>query len=237
MGQVESQRVGPAHIAEIYFISPTTAPTVPFVGLEPLPHHSHRHPHRHPQGPAQAAATRSTTPPPPTKLLFMPPTSTDRLARTLTTLGAHASSAAFVTFAPDAGAPPTGSGSACAPEMSPLPISQHTLVTPLRPLEFERELVSHPDKGFVSDLLANKKRLRHWLPRPAFFSHSTQSIHSIHTCTHSHAVSYKGVPGWSCGRTIPSTSLGQPQVFRSWSGSEEGRGLEGDLPPLRTHRH
>ena len=182
MGQVESQRVGPAHIAEIYFICPTTAPTVPFVGLEPLPHH----PHRHPQGPTQAAATRSTTPPPPTKVLFMPPTSTDRLARTLTTLGAHASSAAFVTFAPDAGAPPTGSGSACAPETSPLPISQHTLVTPLRPLEFERELVSHPDKGFVSDLLANIKNGCDIGYQGPHFSHTARNLSTA--STHAHIV-------------------------------------------------
>ena len=114
-GQVGSQRVDPAHIAEMYFISRTTAPTVPFVGLDPLPRHSHRHP----RGPPQAAATRSTTPPPPTNLLFVPPTPTNRPARTLTTLGAHASSAAFFTLAPDAGHLPRGAGVRAHPKRPP----------------------------------------------------------------------------------------------------------------------
>jgi len=38
---------------------------------------------------------------------------------------------------------------------APAPIDQQQLVTPLRPLQLERELASHPDKGFVSQLLHN----------------------------------------------------------------------------------
>ncbi len=38
---------------------------------------------------------------------------------------------------------------------SVLPLDQHKLVTPLRPLELERELVNHPDKDFVSQLIHN----------------------------------------------------------------------------------
>lgn len=41
---------------------------------------------------------------------------------------------------------PNGAGTAC-------PISSHTITTPLRPLEFERELRSHPNRVFVQKLL------------------------------------------------------------------------------------
>ena len=38
---------------------------------------------------------------------------------------------------------------------APLPVDQQQLVSPLRPLPLERELASHPDKGFVRQLLHN----------------------------------------------------------------------------------
>jgi len=40
-----------------------------------------------------------------------------------------------------------------SPAPPTIPISQHQLVTPLRPLEFERELADHPDKAFTKQLL------------------------------------------------------------------------------------
>ena len=47
------------------------------------------------------------------------------------------------------GIAPTSSGT--APSIAP--IETHELVSPIRPLILERELTSHPDKGFVSQLL------------------------------------------------------------------------------------
>ena len=49
-----------------------------------------------------------------------------------------------------AATPPTGRGSVGVSPTLPLAISQHQLVSPLRPLQLERELAAHPDKGFVS---------------------------------------------------------------------------------------
>ena len=49
----------------------------------------------------------------------------------------------------------TGRGPAPDPPHANLPINQHKPVTPIRPLELEREVVSFPDKGFVSQLLCN----------------------------------------------------------------------------------
>ena len=62
-------------------------------------------------------------------------------------------------FAPGAGTSPMGRGTAPDPPPLPptphLPIDQHQLVTPIRPLVLQRELASHPDKGFVNQLLHN----------------------------------------------------------------------------------
>ena len=77
-------------------------------------------------------------------------------ARTSTGQHAHAGSTVTATHVQGAMRPPTGKGIANIPTPLPPPIfSQHKLVTPLRPLVIERELASHPDKGFVSQLLAN----------------------------------------------------------------------------------
>ena len=56
------------------------------------------------------------------------------------------------TCAGDAVMQPMGSGTV------PLPVDQQRLVPPIQMLELEHELASHPDKGFVSQLLSN---LRH----------------------------------------------------------------------------
>ena len=68
----------------------------------------------------------------------------------------------------------------------PLPISQHTLVTPLRPLELERELVSHPDKGFVSDLVDNIKNGCDIGYQGPHFSHTACNLSTA--STHAHIV-------------------------------------------------
>ena len=78
-----------------------------------------------------------------------------RYARNLTTWDASVTSAASSTPATGAAVPPTGRGTASARPTPQPHISQHRLATPLRPLELQRELALHPDKAFVSELLAN----------------------------------------------------------------------------------
>ena len=56
-----------------------------------------------------------------------------------------------VTCAPTAGTMPMPSGIVPAAA----PIELHNPSTPLRPLELERELASHPDRGFVGQLIHN----------------------------------------------------------------------------------
>ena len=57
--------------------------------------------------------------------------------------------AVSATSAPNAATARTGSATA------PPPADQQKLVTPIRPLQLERELVKYPDKGFVGQLLHN----------------------------------------------------------------------------------
>ena len=76
-------------------------------------------------------------------------------ARTSTGQHAHAGSVVSSMHVQGAARPPMGKGTANAPMPLPPIFSQHKLVTPLRPLDLEHELASHPDKGFVSQLLAN----------------------------------------------------------------------------------
>ena len=70
-------------------------------------------------------------------------------AATSTTALASGASAVFATSAPGAVISLTGNWNA------PPPVDQLPLVTPLRPLQLERELSFHPDKDFVSQLIHN----------------------------------------------------------------------------------
>ena len=81
---------------------------------------------------------------------YPPATSPSPTSAAIST-GAHASAAhaAFAIAAQSAPAQPMGRGTV------PLPIDQQQLVTPIRPLQLERELAQHPDQGFVRQLLHN----------------------------------------------------------------------------------
>ena len=57
---------------------------------------------------------------------------------------------------------------------------------PLRPLELERELVSHPDKGFVSNLVANIKNGCDIGYQGPQFSHTACNLSTA--STHAHIV-------------------------------------------------
>ena len=70
-------------------------------------------------------------------------------AATSITESAVAQCVGFATPALGVASGPTGKGTA------PAPVDQQQLVTPLRPLILERELCTHPDNGFVRQLLHN----------------------------------------------------------------------------------
>ena len=104
---------------------------------------------------------------------------------------AHGASA---TSAGDAVMQPMGSGTV------PLSVDQQRLVTPIRMLELEHELASHPDKGFVSQLLSN---LRHGHGcsigyKGPHFSHTARLMPSAYI--HAHIILASLAKEWSADR-------------------------------------
>ena len=131
----------------------TIAPSIPFEAPSVLPPLLLLYPDI---ALVEDAPTPQGLPPPPP--LPAPPTSPVPLGPYVgssTVPRANATSAVSSTPAASAAAPPMGRGTAGVRPISQPHISQHRLVTPLRPLKLQRELAPHPDKGFVSELLAN----------------------------------------------------------------------------------
>ena len=100
--------------------------------------------------------------------------------------------AASTTCAGDAVTQPMGSVTV------PLPVDQQGLVSPIQTLKLERELASHPDKGFVSQLLSN---LRHGCSigyEGPHFSHTAQHMPSAYV--HAHIISASLAKECTAGR-------------------------------------
>ena len=82
------------------------------------------------------------------------------------------------------------------------------MVTPLRPLQLERELEQHPDKGFVSHLLHN---VRHGCYKGPHFSHIARHLPSAHA--HPHIISAAITKECQAGRMAgPYTALPLPDL-------------------------
>ena len=150
--RVIDQHVDLALIAATCITLPTTAATTPFIPFEQtdgLPPHLDTHMHYLPQ---VAVTSPCQSLPPPTLHFTQIPS-----ARTSTLWNAGVSTVATSTPAPVAATPPRVKRSVHASPMPLLTISQHQIVSPLRSLEFEHELVAHPEKGFVSKLITSVK--------------------------------------------------------------------------------
>ena len=155
----------------------TTAATTLFVPFEEqtngLPPHLDGLIHYMPQ----AAVTQPRQSPPPPA----PHSTQNPSARTSTLGSAGGSTVATSMPAVGAATPPTGRGSVGVSPTLPLAISQHQLVSPLRPLQLERELAAHPDKGFVSRLITSIKNgcnIRYQGPQFPCTAHHLPTAHS-----------------------------------------------------------
>ena len=113
--------------------------------------------------------------------LFNPPQLTQTLthsptpAVTSTPTSAADATAVSVTSVSGVATNRTGKGTA------PTPVDQHQLVTPIRLLHLEHELANHPNKGFVSQLLASIKygcNIGYTGPQ---FTHIARHLPSAHT--------------------------------------------------------
>ena len=144
---------GPVHTAVASSISRITVPPIPFVAPDamgfrfPLSPINYPLPAAAPLNPSQAVPT----PHHPQTLNLSAGTST-------VVEDANATAVSSPMCALDAAIRHTGCGRVVGLPLTPLPIDQHRLVSPLRSLELQRELFHHPNKGFVRQLI---KDIRH----------------------------------------------------------------------------
>ena len=176
--------VGLAPTAAVSTTSRITARKVPFG------HFAQRQARTPIAGPPHSPPTdqaSATLPQPP--LLPLSPSRHTPVAN-LTTPPAGARHVASVTSAAGVETTPMARGPVPDPPPPPppnLPINQQRLVTPLQPLELERELASYPDKGFVSQLLHNITHGCDIGYNGPHFSHTANHLVSAHT--HPHVIS------------------------------------------------
>ena len=120
--------------AVAFSISQTTVPPTPFVALDAMGLRFSLSPINYPL-PAAAPLNPSQAIPIP----HHHPQTLNSSAGTSTVVGdANATAVSYPTCAPDAAIHHTGCGRVVGLPLSPLPIDQHCLVSPLRPLELER---------------------------------------------------------------------------------------------------
>ena len=140
--------------AVAFSISQTPVPPTPFVPLDTIGLRFPLSPINYPL-PAAAPLNPSQAVPIP----HHHPQTLKGSAGTSTVVGdANATAVSSPMCAPDVAIRHTGCGRGVGLPLALLPIDQHQLVSPLRPLELERELSHHPNKGFVRQLI---KDIRH----------------------------------------------------------------------------
>ena len=173
----------------------TIAPSIPFEVLSVLPPLPLLYPDI---ALVEDTPTPQGLPPPPP--LPAPPTSPAPLGPYVGSSTVPRVNATSAVSSTPAAAPPMGRGTA---GIRPIPqphISQHRLVTPLRPLELQHELAPHPDKGFVSELLAS---ITHGCNIGYEGPHFPHTPFSLFTHPGHQRVPGEGVHGQSNGWSVP----------------------------------
>ena len=119
-------------------------------------------------------------------------------------------------------------------EIAPGLLASELVCTPLRPLQFERELASHPDDDFVCQLVRGISQ---------GFRIEYKGPHFNLTCANLPSASLnptaidEGVQSWPTSWPFPLPSSPLLQIIRYWARTQKGQKVADDTPsvsPCRT---